>query len=265
MRVDAHAHLWGSELLDVPWMREAPERLRREFGMPELENRLLCQGIDRVVLVAAEETQEGNARLLRLASAADAVGAVVAFADPSSETLAAELEALGRREGARKLRGVRISALESDLSWWSLGEVRRGIGEIAAAGLVVEVLADIRALQPLVELARLRRELTIVVDHLGHPERGTHSTWSAALRVAADADGVFVKVSGAAGVRGDFPELLDEAREVVGTDRLLAGSDWPVSAEGSWERIRDAASGWRESDQDRLLGATAGRVFGIAA
>jgi L-fuconolactonase len=190
---------------------------------------------------------------------------VVAFADPSSETLAAELEALGRREGARKLRGVRISALESDLSWWSLGEVRRGIGEIAAAGLVVEVLADIRALQPLVELARLRRELTIVVDHLGHPERGTHSTWSAALRVAADADGVFVKVSGAAGVRGDFPELLDEAREVVGTDRLLAGSDWPVSAEGSWERIRDAASGWRESDQDRLLGATAGRVFGIAA
>lgn len=269
MLVDAHAHVWGSELLDVHWLRaDAAAGIRRPFGVEQLECELGREGIDRVVLVAADETDAGNLRLLDGASRSPRVGAVVAWADPADPRVGEKVALLRNAAGGERLRGVRVSAGGAGAAWWWSREVIAGLAVLRDLGLVIEVLTDEGSLPALAAVGRGVAGLTLVVDHLGAPPAEGREQWAAAIRELAAVEGAHLKVSGAPVFADDFADLLGAARRAFGASRLMAGSDWPVSTlhgGDAWRRVVDAASGWSDDERAHLAGRTAARVYGIAA
>jgi L-fuconolactonase len=268
--IDAHFHVWGTELLDVPWLNEADALwLRRVFTLDQAARMHQAEGISSAVAVTADESYEGTELLLARCSGRSDITAVVGGLDLLGPELPSALDALGARPGGRLLRGLRVVDIDRVIS--DPRALRRALGAIADRGLVLEVLAVEAALAHVLRLCDLTGDIRVVVDHLGNPSfAGDRGGWVESLRRLAEVDQVHLKVSGAVTYANDFASLLDDARDAFGAARLMAGTDWPVSAraEGaasSWQRIIDATSAWNPAEIDDLFGATAARVYGRAA
>ncbi len=125
--------------------------------------------------------------------------------------------------------------------------------------------------------------LPIAIVHLGGPPMdgaaGEWERWAAALEAAARAPRVCCKLSGLAGLAhsqasaGTMGQPLrpyvQHALTVFGPERLMFGSGWPEALpEHTWKESLAAftqAIGARSMEvREQLLGATAGRFYGIS-
>ncbi len=122
-----------------------------------------------------------------------------------------------------------------------------------------------RHLQAVCDLADALPELTIVIDHLGKPPRGTAAmnSWEEALRNAAERPNVAAKLSGlqAPGRAFSVDALrppVHVALDAFGSGRLMYGSDWPMTiGEGgygsTWPVMSALISELSDSEQDEVL------------
>ncbi len=105
-----------------------------------------------------------------------------------------------------------------------------------------------------------------MIDHLGKPPiaSGEVDAWASALREACEPPNVHAKLSGlnTAAAPGrwsaaDLQPYVDVALDVLGPDRLLFGSDWPVL-------LLDGTSGSVAAETLRTLdGLSAGEAEAI--
>jgi len=154
----------------------------------------------------------------------------------------------------------------------------------------VEQLGDVAALASAVP------DLRIVLDHLGKPEigtadapRGPEQAWITAISAVAAHPQVACKLSGLPAEAGgswsaaQVQPFFDVALSVFGPDRLMIGSDWPVSAvtAAGWAgesgtpidadavpAWTDAVAGWARSrgiDVDDVLWRNAERFYPLSA
>ncbi|WP_114855966.1 amidohydrolase [Brachybacterium sp. YJGR34] len=282
MRCDAHLHLWDLERSPYAWLAGAPTELRRTFAPQEVLPALRELGIRQLVLVQADDTREDTAHLQRLSRelpllepSLRAVGVVawMPLAEPAEvRRLLADAEAMERVVGVRHLTHD-----DPDPFFLRRPEVSDSLELLAAAGLPLDVPDAFPAqMAYLPELAAEHPELTIVLDHLGKPPLGAHPgtlrTWREMLARLAEHESVVAKLSGLAtsgtGDRGDLVAVLAQARELLGAERLMYGSDWPIAPQ-----VADHASGtqalfeeiltWPERERDLVLGGTAQRVYGL--
>src|SRR5690606_18437675 len=118
-----------------------------------------------------------------------------------------------------------------------------GARDVAARGLTFDACVRSHQLSDVAALARAVPELRIVLNHLGKPAIGTLAApivpspeWIRDLRELAANPRVHVKLSGLpAEAEGAIDEdqmepFLDIAADVFGEDRLIWGSDWPMSS-----------------------------------
>jgi L-fuconolactonase len=165
-----------------------------------------------------------------LADTSPLVLGVIGRLQPGSASFAADLATLAANP---RFRGLRVAA--GDLNQPSMAL-------LAERGLVaeVDVAQSAAALLALSEHAQARPDLKIVIDHAGNlPFAGTPSGELAdALRQASLAPNVFCKVSRFQEQAGATPApteaapyspALDFLLETFGEDRLLFGSNWPLS------------------------------------
>jgi L-fuconolactonase len=237
MRVDAHLHLWDPALGVYDWITPELGPLNRAFTADEAQKVLADNGIDAAVLVqAADSTADTDAMLL---AAADHpwVAGVVGWLDLEDDAGAAET--LDRWGVDPVLSGVRQLVHDdprADLL--ERPEVLRTLREVAARGLAFDVPdAFPRHLGQAAMIAERVPELVVVVDHLGKPPRNDTAAmelWERQLREVASHDNTVAKVSGlglagAAYAADALRPVWDVALEAFGPDRLMLGSDWPVS------------------------------------
>jgi L-fuconolactonase len=122
-------------------------------------------------------------------------------------------------------------------------------------------------------LQTLRRfpEATVVVDHLSNcpfDETGRLEV-DDVLQAVADERNVIMKITtiplGRMATEGiPTGAMMDTARSLFGSDRLIWGSDIGQSA-GTYEQMtlwaREAVAGWTEADQAAFLSRTASRIY----
>jgi len=141
-----------------------------------------------------------------------------------------------------KFRGIRIHAAEVKAALQPSRELDH-LAEVSRAGLTLDVLVGPEQLGEVATLADKLRSARLVVDHCANVPMGRAphpSPWVSGLAACHYAPNVSMKVSGlvegTGRNRGDAPADLEVYRPVIdtlwhvlGEDRLIFGSNWPVS------------------------------------
>ncbi|MDW4572162.1 amidohydrolase family protein [Microbacterium sp. M3] len=247
--VDGHLHLWDPDVLTYEWLEG---RLLRSFGPDDLDLALQdapeadC-GFVFVQADCAPDQSIAEADWVASLASRVPVRGIVAHApmeDPAATE--AHLAAFAERPlvvGVRRL-------LQSEPEGFCLRPgFLRSAQALAAAGLSFDACVRWEQLPDVVALADALPDLGIVLDHLGKPEVGTPEVadpadgtpWAESLRDLARRPNVVCKVSGLpAESPGEWTDaqlrpFLDVALDAFGPERLLFGSDWPVSVPfGRW-------------------------------
>lgn len=248
MRVlDSHLHLWDPELLHYEWL-EGP--LAWLFGETEIEHaRLQRATTEKAVFVQAETVADDFLEEVRwVAGLAPRIGVVGIVAgvrlDRGTDTTA-HLEGL---EAERLVVGVRHNLQGEPDGLAVSAAFVTGAREVAARGWTFDACIRSAQLPEISRLAGAVPELRIVLDHLGKPEVGTADApaaptaeWVRDLDDLARRSNSWCKLSGLPGEAGgnwsaaQLEPFLDAAADAFGADRLMWGSDWPVSVIGPAE------------------------------
>ncbi|MDK1342468.1 amidohydrolase family protein [Streptomyces sp. 378] len=274
--VDAHHHVWDLSVRDQDWIT-GPELapLRRDFTMKDLEPEARSAGVGRTVLVQTVTVPEETPEFLALADRHDLIAGVVGWTDLTRPGVADELARLRALPGGRYLKGVRHQVQgEPDPEWLLRPDVRRGLAAVADAGLVYDLVVLPHQLPACVRAAEDLPGLTFVLDHLGKPPiaSGALEPWASGLRALAALPNTVAKLSGllteadlASWTVEDVRPYADVALEAFGPERLMHGSDWPVSTlavpYGDTPDLTRRLTDPR--DHAQILETTASRVYGL--
>jgi L-fuconolactonase len=282
--IDAHHHLWDLSVREQPWLvgdqpwatEEELAPLRRSFTVADLSATAAPEGVTGTVVVQVLGDPAETADLLAIAGAEGLVRAVVGWADLTAADVGDQIAAYRALPGGSRLAGIRHPLLaEPDPQWLARPDVRRGLGDLAAAGgLCFDLALFSRQLPLAVATARAVPELTFVLDHLGNPDAegvAVDPAWAAAITDLGRLDNVVCKLSGAHTAPVSAARLrpwYEVALGAFGPSRLMFGSDWPVSSlTAPYHEIagmyRELISGLSPAEQDAIIESTARRIYGV--
>jgi L-fuconolactonase len=302
--LSARQHRWlmGGQ----PWASDDElARLRRSFTLADFATLTAAAGVTGTVVVQTVTEPWETPDLLALAAGHDPYAAeprdhragpagsgstesspagqlpaggllagVVGWTDLADPAVADSVAALRALPGGEFLCGIRHPLLaEPDPHWLARPAVFRGLQALGQAGLCFD-LALLPAQWPAaVTAARSVPGLTFVLDHLGGPpiEPGQEPAgpWEPFIRDLAALPNVACKLSG---VHTDPPGTADLRRyyEIVlaafGPERLMFGSDWPVSTLATtYGQVcglyQDLTAQLSATEQDTIFDRAARRVY----
>jgi L-fuconolactonase len=270
--IDAHVHLWDVDVVPLPWFREDLGLPRR--ALPETLGALLsASGVSAAVAVQAADSVAEAEWLTEIAVAHPLVRRAVLQYEPAPDLplgrTAAMLAPAARHPGAPAVAGLRaaVPQFAADLSDVAgLDALATAAGE---AGLVLELLLRPEQLPGAAALAHRHPATTFVVCHLGLGTADPGAAWFRDLAVVAAEPNAHAKTSGLVHPgRGpaELGRLLAAAVDAFGPDRLLHGSDWPISARHTpyaevTARIADTLPPLSSADAAALWSGTATRLY----
>jgi L-fuconolactonase len=231
MRIDAHLHFWRPACGFDNRPVADHEAYRRDFLPEHVAPELDACGIDGVILVqTCPEVQESE-WLLDLAAREPRVLGVTAWVDLDREDC--DIDAVAARQN---VVGIRAQLRRvSDPSFVSRARVVANLGRALRAGLNVTFLAEARHYEYLIPVLARLPPGPVTINHLGlpfpHVPRGS---WRDAMRAFALRDDLYMQLSGVPFLYGErwrepqARQLMDDALDSFGAQRLLFASDWPM-------------------------------------
>ena len=237
--VDCHVHLWDvARPAGLGWIKKDNKALYRSFLPADHEPIAKANGVTGIIVVQAGQSLPDNQwnldltahnpRLYRgiVGNLSEVIGT------PAFQPLFAKL-----CENPRYV-GYRLSGrYQEKLTDAFFADLRL----TAQKGRTVDFLLGGYRLEEVAEIARRVPELRIIVDHLGGVKldgKPLAPEWVAQFRTVAKQPNVRCKVSALFGRWEKQPapqdlaaytEVLDLAFASFGEDRLIFGSDWPVT------------------------------------
>jgi L-fuconolactonase len=274
--IDSHHHLWRFDQARLPWIGEGMPALRQDYGLAELETALAGTGVDRTVLVHAQQRVDETEWMLDLARQSPRIAGVVGWVPLVAPDLD---ETLTRLTADPRLRGVRhIVHDEPDDDYLLRDDVNRGVARLRRFGLVYDVLIFARHLPQAIAFVDRHPDQPFVVDHVAKPTiraAAFDTRWAAGLRAIAERPHVTCKISGMITEVRDpswTPAVLqpyvDVALKAFGPSRLMFGTDWPVCRlRGEYAEWLAAVRGFiarlSSDEQAAIMGGTAARIYGL--
>ncbi len=233
--IDTHTHFYDtSRAQGVPWPPPSEPVLYRPHFPQEFQTLTKPLGVVGTVVVEASPWVEDNQWILDLAKDNPFILGFIGNLELGKPEFAANLNRFGANPIFRGLRvngralgnGLGQSAFEKDLQ--RLGE----------RGYALDVLGDGAILPNVVRVAKLAPGLRIVIDHLPFGEWDNDlAAMPRALAETAQLPNVYAKVSNVVR-RADgkviealenYRPALDALWKLFGAERLIFGSNWPVS------------------------------------
>ena len=273
--IDSHLHVWDLESGGYGWLGPQHGDLFRSYGPDEAERELAVAGVRAAVLVQADDTEADTRFMLDVADKYSFVVGVVGWVPLEEPERAAEqLAAYGSHPAFCGVRQLVHDDPRDDVL--DLPTVRRSLAILAEHGLPFDVPDSWpRHLPGLARLADALPGLTLVVDHLGKPPRGSGDLdrWAQALREVARRPNTVAKVSGLQMPGQPFTvdalrPVWELALETFGPARLMYGGDWPMTVPAGgyqphWAVVSELIGELTADEQARVLYRTAADVYGI--
>ena len=236
MIIDTHTHFYDpSRPQGIPWPDRDSE-LYRQVLPGHHRDVSEKHGVTGTIVVEASSWVEDNQWILDLAADDPWIVGLVGHVDPNRAGFGADVE----RFAANPLfRGIRIGGdCFGDLD---NGHFMADMELLAGKGLELDELMNVDHWDNFCEFARRVPELTIVINHIALvPVDGNAPDphWVDCMNRAAEFPRVFMKGSGvvettavkpAPADPGYYEPTLDALWNAFGEDRILYGSNWPVS------------------------------------
>ena len=276
LKIDGHQHFWNLQEIPLPWLKPDKTGLYRNFEPGQLGPLLEECGVAGTVVVQAAHDEAETVWLLRLAREYPFIKGVVGWVDLTAPDLS---ERLARFKAAGPFCGTRYPLLTVTNGEMSLDRAAlAGLKTLADHDLACDLLVNSANLGYFTGLFEQIPGLRWVINHLAQPplKTGDLANWEAALKAAARYPNVFCKVSGmvtlanpARDFEGQARPFFEKTLEMFGPDRLLWGSDWPVSLQAaSYRQVHDLLAALvaplSPSEQAAIWARTAGKVYKIA-
>lgn len=243
--IDTHTHFYDpSRPGGVPWPPQNSPLYRTV--LPDDWAKLATPlGVTATVVVEASPLVEDNQWILDLAANDKRIVGLVGNLDPMAPEFGAHLKRFAANPLFRGIRNRRPNAELPDL----LGqpEFIKSMQLMAENGLELDVLGSMdKHGEATAKLAEVVPDLRLVINHLGASgdPKSLRPGWKEGIKRASQHQNVYCKVSALVeqpkAEYGKAPTdsayylpILDHLWECFGEDRLLYGSNWPVSDKGA--------------------------------
>ncbi len=237
--IDCHTHFYDpSRPQGVPWPRPSDAVLYRPVYPRDYRAVSRPLGVTGTVVVEASAWLDDNDWVLNLAAEDPLIVGFVGRLTPGDPSFAGVLSRLSRNP---LFRGIRVSGAEID----GLTDTARlrDLAALADHDLSLDVNGGVTSLATVAAVARAVPGLRIIVDHVANVAidgKAPPADWVTGMALVSGRANVFCKVSGLVEGTGrrdgkapadvDFyRHVLDAVWERFGEERLLYGSNWPVS------------------------------------
>jgi L-fuconolactonase len=267
--IDSHQHFWSVSSGRYDYPRPSDGVIYRDFAASNLAPMLAAAGVDQTIVVQAVDAEWETGELLTVATVHRWIAGVVGWCDlgrkDASTTLAGYMEN-GRLVGVRPMLQK-----QDDASWLLAPDASANLDWMAGRGLVFDALVDVRHLPVIEDLVVRHPMLPVVIDHMAKPWRQPDRVeeWSAGIQSLGRYQNCHVKVSGYpfadSHAHDGYADLVASLLDWFGSDRLIWGSDWPVSTRHlPYEQgVARARQAFGEADWDKAGHANAARVYGL--
>ena len=236
MIIDTHTHFYDPTRPEgVPWPNPNDEVLYRRVMPENYKTLAVPEGVTGTVVVEASKWLEDNQWILDLAAAEPFIVGFVGHLEPTADFA----DNLNRFSANPLFRGIRLGSghLRTIGDPTFLGSIEK----LAAKELTLDLLINPEALSILPTLVEHTPEMRIVINHIAGArisEAPPDAAWVSAIREVARYPNIYCKVSGLAEHTGQIPAptdvsyytpTIDVLWDAFGEDRLIYGSNWPVS------------------------------------
>jgi L-fuconolactonase len=277
LTIDSHQHFWQlSQPFQYGWLDDpALARIKCDFMPEDLEPLLMMSGVDRSIFVQTQHDLAENRWALDLARSNSFLAAVVGWVDLASDDC--ERQLLEFIDDPRFVGVRHVVQDEPDDDFLIREDVLRGLKTLEKHGVPFDLLLYVKHLRHVPTLARALPDLPMVINHLAKPRIKEHSTadWLPGFVEAASFPNVFCKLSGMVTEADWVDWTVDDLRPYIraaldsfGPNRLMFGSDWPVSElAASYDEVlkglEEALGGISEAERQAIFGGTATRFYGL--
>ncbi len=270
--VDSHHHFWQIDRFDYSWMPDGSP-LATNYGPDDLAPLVESVGVNYTVIVQAVSSPDEAHWLLELAERYEFIAGVVGWVDLTDPGVGYTLDELQR---SKYFKGVRhIWEGEEDPGWIVNSGAINGLQELVRRRLTFDFLAKPPNLPFIPQVMDQVPDLRAVVDHIAKPLIADHviEPWLTDLRKVASINGIHCKISGMVTEADHQNWTPDDLRPYVhhvlglfGSDRLMFGTDWPVSTlAAEYKTVTDTARGILDSLSPSanadIFGGTAARFY----
>lgn len=237
--LDCHTHFYDpTRPQGVPWPDKSDRLLYRPVYPRHYQALAGPLGIIGTVVVEASAWVADNDWVLGLAAAEPLIRGLVGHLEPGDPAFAADL---GRLAANPLFRGIRVSG--GDVLSLGKPDRLRDLEILAARGLSLDVNGDVSSLPAVAAVAAALPQLRIVINHVANVRIDggpPPAAWLTGMDRAAGRANVFCKVSGLVEGTGRrdgmapsdaafYRPILDAVWARFGEERVIFGSNWPVS------------------------------------
>jgi predicted TIM-barrel fold metal-dependent hydrolase len=250
--IDSHFHIWRQK--DQPWLvgPMVPrifgpyEPIRRDYPIEEFLADQKGSGVEKAVYVqtnwAKEDFEKEVAFLTDTAKASGWPHAIVGYADMTVDDVRPQLDRLKKYP---LLRGVRMQLHWHETPAFRFAKsadqvinptVKKNIARLRDYGLSFDLQLFPAQMKDGLELVGENPETNFILTHTGmltDLAEPVVEEWKAGLRTLAKAPNLYAKLSGLGTfVHRNDPEVIgtvvDNAIEILGSERLMFGSNFPI-------------------------------------
>jgi len=256
--LDAHHHFWKFTQDAYPWISDDMAALRRDCLLPELEDALDLSGVDQVISVQARCTEEENQFLIDQAkNSNDLVAAIVGWAPLTSDSLRLFLDQYIHEPLIKGFREIIQGT--ADEVFLDNPDFDHGLRELTHRDYAFDLLVSHDQLPAAIAFADKHPNQRMVLNHCGKPPIRANKfpeTWARNIRELARRPHIYCKLSGLT------TEIQDQKKEwqtdlirpyfdtilnAFGPQRIMFGSDWPVSL------LKNSYPTWLNAVDDLIL------------
>lgn len=275
--VDTHVHLWHPDQLRYPWLAEVPA-LNRPYLLKDYTAASADLDIRSMVFVQCDTHPDDGLKetawVTSLATTVEPrIQGIVAWAPlEEGENVAPFIEKLAENP---LVKGIRRLIQSEDVDFCIQPDFVKGVQTLSRFGLSFDICIFHPQLANAIRLVQQCPQVQFILDHIGKPDikNQLFDPWKSEIQTLAEFPNVHCKISGLVTeadterwTSADLRPYIAHVIDCFGFDRVIYGSDWPVSTQASdytrWvETLAEAVAGCSTEERDNLFRKNAIRFY----
>ena len=266
--VDTHVHLWHPKRLRYPWLKQVSS-LNRPFLLKDYNDATGNLEIESIVFVQCDTHPDDGLKetawVTSLAAREVRIRGIVAWAPlEEGNCVAAFIEKLAEES---LVKGIRRLIQGESVDFCIQPKFVDGVRILSRFGLSFDLCIFHPQLANTIRLVEQCPDVQFILDHIGKPDikNQLFEPWKQEIKVLAGFPNVQCKVSGVVTeadhdnwTTDNLQPYVDHVVESFGFDRVIYGSDWPVSTLATeytrWvQALQEAVSGCTPEEMRKLF------------